>query len=385
MSKRPITALMAALALLAVAPAASFAQSPTPTATAAQDDGTAADPPADASKEVKAVYTDYSRDGVIDVCDHTRDVLQQTLDGIEADFDRDFPDFREAVKAGIQRHDKGRCEEATATPTATATATASPEATATASPDDGALPPATDDGSGTPDDGTLPPATDDGSTQPEDGALPPATDGASPTPVPTPSRRAHRRSRHAHAVTDACRRHALQHGRAAGAGHPGRARAVRRPDPHHGGALGPLPADPPRLQRGRLPRQGHVGGLLRLAQVRPLSATPLVSAPAGPASDLIELGHERLDGAPLDLFELGLDPLPDGALGRRRCIPSTPRRRGRRARSRPAWCRSPACVELPAAARPGARADEPGAPQRRQRRGGRAPGSSRRSPRGSPS
>jgi hypothetical protein len=187
MSKRPITALMAALALLAVAPAASFAQSPTPTATAAQDDGTAADPPADASKEVKAVYTDYSRDGVIDVCDHTRDVLQQTLDGIEADFDRDFPDFREAVKAGIQRHDKGRCEEATATPTATATATASPEATATASHDDGALPPATDDGSGTPDDGTLPPATDDGSTQPEDGALPPATEDASPTPVPTPT------------------------------------------------------------------------------------------------------------------------------------------------------------------------------------------------------
>jgi len=187
MSKRPITALMAALALLAVTPAASFAQSPTPTATAAQDDGTAADPPADASKEVKAVYADYSRDGVIDVCDHTRDVLQQTLDGIEADFDRDFPDFREAVKAGIQRHDKGRCEEATATPTATATATASPEAIATASPDDGALPPATDDGSGTPDDGTLPPATDDGSTQPEDGALPPATEGASPTPVPTPT------------------------------------------------------------------------------------------------------------------------------------------------------------------------------------------------------
>src|SRR4051794_12489900 len=175
MSKRPITALMAALALLAVAPAASFAQSPTPTAAAAQDDGTAADPPADASKEVKAVYTDYSRDGVIDVCDHTRDVLQEKLDGIDAAFDRDFPHFREAVKAGIQRHDKGSCDKATATPTATATATAtaSPDATATASPDDGTLPPATDDGgSGS---GALPPATDDGTTnpQPEDGTLPP--------------------------------------------------------------------------------------------------------------------------------------------------------------------------------------------------------------------
>jgi hypothetical protein len=195
MRMRPITALMAALALLAVTSTASFAQSPTPTptasptptATTAQDDGTAADPPDDASKEVKAVYTDYSRDGVIDVCDHTRDVLQETLDGIEAAFDRDFPDFREAVKAGIQRHDKGSCDKATATPTATATATAtaSPDATATASPDDGTLPPpATDDGgSGS---GALPPATDDGSTNPppEDGTLPPAADGGAATPAP---------------------------------------------------------------------------------------------------------------------------------------------------------------------------------------------------------
>src|SRR3954452_25225274 len=150
MRKRPITALMAALALLAVSCTAPFAQSPTPTptptATAAQDDGTAADPPADASKEVKAVYTDYSRDGVIEVCNHTREVLQETLDGIEAAFDRDFPDFREAVKAGIQRHDKGRCADATATATPTATATASPDPTETASPDSGELPPATDDG-----------------------------------------------------------------------------------------------------------------------------------------------------------------------------------------------------------------------------------------------
>jgi hypothetical protein len=187
MRMRPITAMMAALALLAVTSTASFAQSPTPTptasptptATTAQDDGTAADPPADASKEVKAVYTDYSRDGVIDVCDHTRDVLQETLDGIEAAFDRDFPDFREAVKAGIQRHDKGKCDNATATPTATATA--SPDATATASPDDGTLPPATDDGGG-----SLPPPTDNskGSTQPQDGSLPPASGDASPTPAP---------------------------------------------------------------------------------------------------------------------------------------------------------------------------------------------------------
>src|SRR3954449_3009437 len=188
MRKRPITALVAALALLAVICTASFAQSPAPTATAAQDDGTGVDPPADASKEVKAVYKDYRGDGLIDVCDHTREVLQETLDGIEAAFDRDFPDFREAVKAGIQRHDKGKCDNAeatataTATPTATATSTATAAPTETASPDEGTLPPSSD----TPDDGALPPATDDGgSTQPpEDGTLPPA---ATTTPVPTPT------------------------------------------------------------------------------------------------------------------------------------------------------------------------------------------------------
>ena len=163
MCLRPITALMAALALLAVAPAASFAQTPTPTPTAStsQDDGEA-EPPSDASKEVKAIYTDYSRDGVIDVCDHERTDLQETLDTIEADFDRDFPDFREALEAGLRDDD---CE---AEPTPTPTATATPDDSSTdptPTPDAGTLPDpdtGTDDGSGAlpPDDGTLPP--DDG-------------------------------------------------------------------------------------------------------------------------------------------------------------------------------------------------------------------------------
>jgi hypothetical protein len=203
---RPITALLAALALLAVAPAASFAQTPTPTpsptASTSQDDGEA-EPPSDASKEVKAIYTDYSRDGVIDFCDHERTDLQEALDTIEADFDRDFPDFREALEAGLRDDD---CEaEATPTPTATATpddSTADP----TATPDTGALPDpdtGTDDGSGAlpPDDGTLPP--DDGGALPEEGALPeagteqppaaaaptaaPPAAATTPAPNPTPA------------------------------------------------------------------------------------------------------------------------------------------------------------------------------------------------------
>lgn len=190
MCMRPITALLAALALLAVAPAASFAQTPTPTPTAStsQDDGEA-EAPSDASKEVKAIYTDYSRDGVIDVCDHLRDDLQKALDTIEADFDRDFPDFREALEAGIRRHDGNRCDD-DAEPTATPTATAAPDTSApdpTATPDAGTLPepddPGTDDGGGAipPDDGTLPP--DDG-TLPEQGALPEA--GTEPPPAAVP-------------------------------------------------------------------------------------------------------------------------------------------------------------------------------------------------------
>jgi hypothetical protein len=192
MCLRPITALLAALALLAVAPAASFAQTPTPTPTASmsQDDG-AAEPPSDASKEVKAIYTDYSRDGAIDVCDHTRDDLQEALDTIEADFDRDFPDFREALEAGIRRHDGNRCEE-DAEPTATPTATATPDdfsTDPTPTPDAGTLPDpddsSTDDGGGAipPEDGTLPP--DDGTLTPEDGTLPEAGTGQPPAAVPT--------------------------------------------------------------------------------------------------------------------------------------------------------------------------------------------------------
>lgn len=165
-----ITALLAALALLAVFPAAPRAQTPTPTATTSQDEP-AADPPADAPSDVTAVYDDYSDDGVIDVCAHTRDTLQATLDSIEADFDRDFPDFREAVRAGIQRHDGDRCDvDPTPTPTAT------PTATATA--DSGALPEPTEEDDEELEDGTLPPA--------EEGELPPAEEEGTPAPTATP-------------------------------------------------------------------------------------------------------------------------------------------------------------------------------------------------------
>jgi hypothetical protein len=175
MPKRPITALAAALALLVAAPTAAHAQTPTPTADHAE-----AEPPEGASKGVKKIYDDYSDDGKIEVCDHTRDDLKDALDTIEDDVDTDFPDFREAVEAGIQRHDNRRCDDATPTPTATASPTDSstPEAGALPTPDDNS---SNDHGGGAiqPEDGSLPP---EGGATPE-GAIP-TPPAATPTAVP---------------------------------------------------------------------------------------------------------------------------------------------------------------------------------------------------------
>jgi len=175
-SKRPITVLLAALALLVAAPTA-FAQTPTPTPGGA---------PNDASEAVKEIYRDYRNGGSIDECSHERADLQDALDTIDPDYDIDFPDFRASLEAGIQRHDEGRCTSSDdATPTATATT--SPEATPTT--DDGLLPEpddgSTDDGTGG-DGGAIPP-TDDGTLPPDDGTVPEAgvPTPAPATPVPT--------------------------------------------------------------------------------------------------------------------------------------------------------------------------------------------------------
>ncbi|MBE2317477.1 hypothetical protein DVA67_015950 [Solirubrobacter sp. CPCC 204708] len=169
MPLRLIPALVAALALL---PAAASAQEPTATP----------GPPNNASGAVKLIYEDYRRDGKIDVCEHDRADLQDAVDTIEPDFDTDYPDFREAVEAGITRHDNGRCDGSQQEePTATATATASPSAT----PDDGLLPEPEQDSGGT-DEGALPP-TDDGTLPPEDGTLPPEDGAVTPAPTPVPS------------------------------------------------------------------------------------------------------------------------------------------------------------------------------------------------------
>jgi hypothetical protein len=163
-STRPITVLAVALALLAVAPAAR-----------AQDKW-----PAD----VQQVYNDYRMDGVIEVCDHTQKTLEDTRDTIKADFDRDYPDFREAVTAGIAKHKSGGCggdssSSDDSTGTVPPAATSTPGAAATAAPDTATAAPDTGTESG-----TLPEATP---TVPPEDAIPPQAGAATPVPTVPPA------------------------------------------------------------------------------------------------------------------------------------------------------------------------------------------------------
>jgi len=58
---------------------------------------------------VRRVYTDYRRDGTIEICAHSLSTLKRTLATIDPAFDTRYPDFREAVQAGIKR--RARCAD----------------------------------------------------------------------------------------------------------------------------------------------------------------------------------------------------------------------------------------------------------------------------------
>jgi hypothetical protein len=214
MRTRPITVIATALALLATAPLSASAQdqtpTPTPTATpTATPSASSADAKKDWPKDVQRVYDDYRRDGVIDVCDHTQQALQKTLDTIEPAYDQDYPDFREAVSAGIERHEAGKCTDdssssggsggggtgagagagAGASPTPAATASPSPSATTDSGSSDsgaesGALPPSSDDSGSGSDSGTVPPEDD---VPPAATATPAATPPPAATATPLPA------------------------------------------------------------------------------------------------------------------------------------------------------------------------------------------------------
>jgi hypothetical protein len=197
MRVRLLGLLVAAVAFIAALPAAASAQDPTPTPTVTPTPTATPTPeptptPAEEKqaklrkrKVVKRVYRDFSDDGRIDNCKHTRLALKRTLQSISDQYDVDFPDFREAVKAAIKDWDKKVCVVATPTPTPTptptATATPTPAPTTPPSNDSGNLP-GLGTGGGNNGSGSSPPPALDPTPTPSEGDVAPVQ--PSPTPVP---------------------------------------------------------------------------------------------------------------------------------------------------------------------------------------------------------
>jgi hypothetical protein len=194
----------AAMAQTPPAPTATATQTvtpsptPTPTATPSPTPSPTPDPEDEKKaklrkrKVVKRVYRDYRDDGRIDNCRHSRKALKRTLQSISDEFDADFPDFREAVKAAIKDWDKNRCEreaEPTPTPTPSATATPVPTAAPTTPPPppstSGTLPDLGDNDNGDDNHGgsVAPPSSSP--SPPSEGDVQPVQPTTTPTPVPT--------------------------------------------------------------------------------------------------------------------------------------------------------------------------------------------------------
>lgn len=53
---------------------------------------------------VRRVYADYAENGRVDVCEPSLRTLKRTLATIDRKVDRDYPDFRAAIEAGIRRY-----------------------------------------------------------------------------------------------------------------------------------------------------------------------------------------------------------------------------------------------------------------------------------------
>jgi len=230
--RAPLTGALAALALAvpAVFATPSTAQDPLPTLTATPSPspaGTATPSPTPTpaereraerdrrdrrAKPVRAIYRDFERDGRIDDCDHTEEALKRARRSISDSYADDYPDFRDALTAAIERHQSGRCEEqeqqrddANSDPTPTPTATPAPSggggstpapaapaapAPPPPSPDSGALPDFGSGGSG----GTGGNGGDSGGIgdidplpEPGEDAIPEGTPSPTPAPAATPA------------------------------------------------------------------------------------------------------------------------------------------------------------------------------------------------------
>jgi hypothetical protein len=207
MRVRLLGLLVAAVAFIAALSAAASAQDPTPTPPVTPTPTPTATPtpeptptPAEEKqaklrkrKVVRRVYRDFRDDGRIDNCKHSRLALKRTLQSISDQYDVDFPDFREAVKAAIKDWDDKVCVVATPTPTPTPTPSATAAPTTTPAP---TTPPSSDSGN-LPDlgagggnndggSGSSPPPVDATPAPPSEGEITPAPTPVPATPAPAP-------------------------------------------------------------------------------------------------------------------------------------------------------------------------------------------------------
>ena len=188
-------------------PTATASPTPSPTPTPEQQERAERDARDREAKGVRSIYRDFERDGRIDECDHTGRGVKGARRSIADSDNEDYPDFRDALTAAIERHNDGDCEEqqqeledrnSDPTPTPSATATPAPGGTGTTptappstppptTPDAGSLPDFGAGGSG--DSGQVDPLPEQPAPPGED-AIPEGTASPTPaaqaTPTPTP-------------------------------------------------------------------------------------------------------------------------------------------------------------------------------------------------------
>jgi hypothetical protein len=186
MRMRPITVLATALALWGAGATAARAQDPTATPSASpatsptpspSPSASSADTKTDWPKDVQRVYDDYRDDSIIDICSHPQKALQDTLDTIEPDYDRDYPDFREALEAGIERYKAGACKDGSSSSSSSSSGASGASGSSGTTGSTGAAGSSGSSGSSGTESGRLPSAQSGSSGA---GAIPPAAAGTSP-------------------------------------------------------------------------------------------------------------------------------------------------------------------------------------------------------------
>ncbi len=186
-------------------PTPSASPSPSPTPTPEQQERAERDERDRKAKTVRRIYRDFERDGRIDDCDHTERALKRARRSIEDSYAEEYPDFRDALTAAIERHNSGKCEEqqqeldernSDPTPTPTATPVPGGDSTPAPAPAPAPAPPST-----APDSGSLPDFGSGGSggsgsggdpveplpEPPGEDAIPEGTPSPAPAPAATPT------------------------------------------------------------------------------------------------------------------------------------------------------------------------------------------------------